>query len=391
MKLKFAVTVMAVVTFACGRPDSVNDAGGQCFGLSCPTAGGSAGGSAGGTSAGGGAVSGGGTATGGGAAGGAGGGVVSADCMNAVAGSIRAARCIPKYPALVSFTGVVVTAIGFSAPSNPLAGNCKDIAKPTMDADPPTKGTLSTFWVADPLNPKDGIFINKFRCDPPYDYAPVVGDILDIKGYIQIESRFTDRESLRTVVKSQFNVLSGTRPAVCSLASTPPCQELDIKKTGTMAALAAASVPNTFGRDGGLKSEFGYVGARITIAGPLTIADPSPLEMKRISAVPNDDRYFGFKLNNGILVNNFRTFAPNDAGPFDNGKCDYRVVVLDGGMVSFPNGLSGVWDTYAHTPCEDGGIGSGNACRNDGGVIPGTSANFTNVLYPTECADFAIP
>jgi hypothetical protein len=377
MKLKFAVTVMAVVTFACGRPDSVNDAGGQCFGLSCPTAGGSAGGSAGGTSAGGGAVSGGGTATGGGAAGGAGG-------LTGTAITIAEARALPNFPAAALVRGVVVTAVSFGALSVNSTTFCKDKLNPTMDT--ATKGATASFWVADPANPKSGIFISKERCDSPYDYVPTVGDILDIKGYADTVSPFNDREGKRVNLNSQrARIPRAMRPPItgCSLLETTPCQPLEIFKSGTRAPLAANDVTSDFGADGGVKAERSYLGSQIKMAGPLTISDINPPELKRISLVANDDRYFGFRLSNGVLVGNYKTFSDTDAG-----RCDYRRVVADGGMVSFSS-ITGMWDSYVHAVCVDGGIESG--CFANSGILPGSDAGLAHILYPMDCADYVTP
>ncbi|MCA2977205.1 MAG: hypothetical protein INH37_02870 [Myxococcaceae bacterium] len=55
-------------------------------------------------------------------------------------------------------------------------------------------------------------------------------------------------------------------------------------------------------------------------------------------------------------------------------------------MVTFPNGLTGIWDTYTHAPC----IGNPNCGGDrDAGYVPGTSPTnpFTYVLYPTTCAE----
>jgi hypothetical protein len=195
------------------------------------------------------------------------------------------------------------------------------------------------------------------------------------------------------MVKSQFDYIpSKPQGYVCAPTSTPPCIPFDIRKTGSMAPLPPVDVPNTFGANGTIKAEPTYSGARVKIAGPLTMGLLNPEQLHRQSALgANDTRYYGFELSNGVLVNNFRTF--DNAALEDGGRsrCDVRFIVGDGGTVTFPNGIIGVWDTYTHASCADGGTDLNN-CFNNRGSVPGTpDANYTNVLYPTDCADYLQP
>jgi hypothetical protein len=97
---------------------------------------------------------------------------------------------------------------------------------------------------------------------------------------------------------------------------------------------------------------------------------------------------FGFEVTGGILVNNFKTY---DQQWSDGGlvRCDWRQIALDAGSghsVSFPNGISGVWDTYSHASCRDGGVGCNDgALHRNAGLVPDTNNSFTYVLYPTGC------
>lgn len=328
--------------------------------------------------------------SGGGAGGGGGGGTMTVDAGSGKDGgtaivdagspppeTIAAAKSV-KFPALVNLKGVVVTAVPFAAASN---------ANSTC-AGTSTKGVNASFWIADPNNAHSGIFVTKFRCDPPADYLPAIGDVLDLKGYIGIESKFDGRERSRFVVKQQFDFINPT-PSTCAL---PTCQPLEITKTGTMAPLADSMVDGTFGNDGAIRSNTEYAGSRVKITADLSIANASPLALKRASLLPNDDRYFGFELSNHVLVNNYLTFATfaADGGLLEDGgtsSCDFRLVVLDGGSVTFSS-IAGVWDSYTFTGCQDGGVASN--CFKHFGVIPGTDAGYTYVLYPTSCADFVV-
>ena len=332
--------------------------GGGCVGITCPTGGGAGGG----TTTGGG--TGGGTPTGGGTGGG-----------GSTVTTIQTARAA-VLPAKVNLQGVVVTAISFARAS--MASTCPGVA---------TSGVNASFWIADPANPQAGVWVDKFRCDAPADYLPQVGDVLNISGVISTESSFRQQEGYRTTVQSEFDSIPN-RPVgyFCALTSLPPCEPLVITRTSARTPLPPINVPNTFGGGGAIQAESAYVGARVKIAGPLTLTDVYPTALHRLSALPVDTRYFGYQLSNGVLVNNFRTF---EGAVLENGvvsRCDVRNVVLDGGTVTFPNGLIGVWDTYTHATCVDGGINLTN-CFNNAGLVPGTAATFTHVLYPTDCAD----
>ena len=58
----------------------------------------------------------------------------------------------------------------------------------------------------------------------------------------------------------------------------------------------------------------------------------------------------------------------------------------DGGTIIFPNGITGIWDTYTHAPCNDGGTST--SCLHANGYVPGTANDYTYAIYPRDCADF---
>ncbi len=233
------------------------------------------------------------------------------------------------------------------------------------------------FWVVDPNNPTNGIYVDKFYTDLPGPYDPQIGDVLDIEGYLGTQSRFEDRIGYRLTLKSQFG---------CQGQSSG---KLVITRKGTMTPPSDNLVSAGFGNaDGGWgRPNRELAGTRVHIPGPLVLTDPNPPAFKRISAVPGDNVHFGFEVTGGILVNNYKTFGTS---PTDGGapRCDWRRIANDGGTVTFPNGIRGVWDSYTHAPCLDGG--TSGSCRRDAGVVPGTSNTYTYVLYPQNCAvDFA--
>ncbi|WP_426750836.1 hypothetical protein [Myxococcus sp. Y35] len=270
--------------------------------------------------------------------------------------TIREARLLEDRPQII-LEGVVVTTVAY-VNTNPT-------------------GVSADFWVADPNNPQDGIFVQKYRTDPPNTYVPARGDVLTIQGYVQNNSRFRDREGYRKVLKNNFD-FRGTGEA------TP----MVITKTGTMTPPndIVVSIDNGFGNsDGGSgRPSQEYLGARVHIQGPLTLTDANPMAMKRLSAIEGDDVHYGFEVSGGVLVNNNSTFGTTQDG--GTPRCDYRVMVNEGGSVTFPDGIRGVWDTFTHAPCMDGGT-STFSCFNDAGVIPGANNTWTTVLYPEGCHD----
>ncbi len=294
---------------------------------------------------------------------------VATDAGRADAGvpsDIASARAA-DFPAYVSLKGVVVSAVYFAAPSQSTGDDCADTG---------TKGVNASFWVVDPSHPKDGLFVTKFRCDVPSDYSPTVGDVLDLTGYVGREVPYADREAFRVELKDQYDFLV-TKPATCTLQSTPPCTPLAIVKQGT------ASPPTgypAFSVLGELQARPDLLGARITLSGALYISSATPLALKRTSALPNDQHYYGFQLPTGALINDSHTRALG---------CDYRAQALDGGgLVTFTS-ITGVWDTYSNAPCADGGVAG--ICFRNAGFVPGTDAGYTHVLYPITCADYVSP
>lgn len=375
----------AALMFAVGcRVTTKPDAG--CVGITCPTGGGigagagGGGGSGGGSTTGGGTGTGGGTTTGGGT--GTGGGTTTGGGTGTGGGTttpttVQAAKA-STYPAKVELQGVVVTAISFARRS--AASACTGASSAGVTAD---------FWVADPASPENGVWVQKFRCDGDLDYFPTVGDVLNVSGVIGFESPFEQRVASRIMVKSEFDFIpSKPMGYVCAASSTPPCEPFVVTKTGTMSPLPIVDQPSTFA-SAGFRAEQALKGARIKIAGPLTVSSITPEALHRISAQGGADTvYFGFELSNGVLVNDFRIF---DGAQLEDGgvsRCDVRRTVADGGTVTFPNGITGVWDTYAFAPCVDGGTADIFRCFSYRGTVPPSlDAGYTNVLYPTDCAD----
>lgn len=326
----------------------------------CSSGGGGSGGGSG-SSGGGSASSGGGSASSGGGSSSSGGGTSSSGGGNfAYDGgtTISAIKGAEFCKDNVTIKGVIVTGV-----EQAITGSGGDIN--------------TNFWVADPQNPKSAIYVKKFYTDLPKGYSPAPGDVIDINGYLVKQAAFDDRQGYRVALQSQFGCGAGNDGG------------LTISNKTTGGLVQKVSTPNGFGNaDGGLtRPNPDFAGAYVSIPGPLTLTDVSPLAMKRVSAKPNDNLYFGFEVSGGVLVNNFNTFDLFFSDGGSNIRCDFRRKILDGGatQVTFPNGISGIWDTYTHATCSDGGTDSN--CRRDNGKVPGTNNFFTYVLYPLDCGD----
>ncbi|HYI02861.1 hypothetical protein [Hyalangium sp.] len=247
---------------------------------------------------------------------------------------------------------------------------------------------IAYFWAVDPCFPKEGIYVDKFYTDATTNYRPEVGDEVTIDGlYRQYNSIASDadetRHAYRPVLKSDFRL--GV-PGVTG--------RLIITKTGTGTVPQDITVPATFGdaNGGEAKANADHGGARIHIPGPVSITNANPPALKQRPDSPENGVHLGFEVTGGVLVNNYKTFGETRDG--GSTRCDWRNVVNDGGTVSFPNGIRGVWDTYSFVPCADGGFtsadgGTFSSCNfalRDAGVVPGTSNDSTYVLYPQDCA-----
>ena len=245
---------------------------------------------------------------------------------------------------------------------------------------------LAQFWVADPANPKDAIYVDKYYTDPstPAMTELKVGQLLTLEGYTFKQSRFTDRIAYRLTLKSQFDCRQPDG-GYYSPTGTLSISILDAG-AGPTAPMAPAGFGNAMG--GTIKPNPDFGAARVYVPGPLAITNPSPAAMKRLSANPNDTTYFGFEVTGGILVNNFNTFDRTQSDGGITVRCDYRKMILDGGSVVFPNGITAAYDTYSHAPCEDGGTSS-TCTRRNAGSVPGTSNDYTYVLYPMDCTELA--
>jgi hypothetical protein len=342
-----------------------------------PARGGTGGGSGGGSGTGGGAAAGGGSGMGGGSAAGGGTGGGSAAGGGAGGGStssfvydggttVNAIKGAPFCSEKVTLKNVVITSI-----ANKFQGAQGD--------------WLAQFWVAEPGNLKEAIYVDKFYTDPsvPVMLEPKVGMVVDLEGYTFRQSQFTDRIAYRLTLKSQFNCRKPDNTFY------NPALPITMTLVDAGAVPSAPMVPTGFGDSmgGSTKPNADFGAARVFVPGPLSITNHSPPAFKRVSLVATDNTFLGFEVTGGILVNNFNTFDRTQSDGGLTVRCDYRKMMLDGGSVVFPNGITAVWDTYSHAPCEDGGSSCADTARRVKGSVPGTSNDYTYVLYPADCTE----
>ncbi|NOJ98150.1 hypothetical protein D7W82_00270 [Corallococcus sp. CA049B] len=237
----------------------------------------------------------------------------------------------------------------------------------------------SYFWVTDPAAPKEGLFIHKFYTDTPDAYHPQIGDTVDIEGYFGTEGNFTPFTGRRQRLANQRD------PAV-PLAITPKITDAG---TANLPAANEVTAEDLTASLAVAQNSAAYLGTRVHLAGPLTLTNPQPVQFQRLDNEDAGTLYYGFEVTGGILVyhdkTRSRTFS--DGGTFEG--CDFQKAALDGGSVTFPNGISGVWDTYTFAPCKNGSsdiTGCGDNDPDSG--VPGiTDKRYTYTIIPQGCED----
>jgi hypothetical protein len=336
-------------------------AGGGSTGGGSTGGGSTGGGSSGGGMAGGGAAGGG--MAGGGAAGGgsAGGGMGNAQCPNGFGWngsdfSIAAAKCANICGEHLQVREVVVTAV--------------------EEAFIGTQGDgRARFWVQDTRDNRQGLWIFKDFNDLPRTYQPRVGELLNIRGFYKSQFSTWDRFGYRRQLGNGCSAAVRNDGGVL---------EIEVMDAGVM-TLPVTAMPgfgNSMNGNSRPNPELGST--RVFIPGPVTLTSPTPVALARISSDGGVGGFNGFEITGGVLVNNFFTFGETRDG--GSVRCDWRAIAADGGMVTFPNGLAGIWDTYTHAPCIGNPSCGGDR---DAGYVPGTQPTnaFTYVLYPTDCAE----
>lgn len=298
-------------------------------------------------------------------------------CLSQIDAAKRATFCTSVVP----LRGVTVTAI-----ESQFVGPAGDVR--------------SFFWVVEPSYPKNGLYVFKDYTDTingVTDGGLSVGDMVNIDGFLV--STFANSSINNGAEAYRYQLRKGCGGNMSQL-------QVVVTGTGTAPADVQAATPFGLNPDGGKPKGFSVSdqrfitdaqGARVHVPGPLILSNPRPIEMARVNDTPTGV-VFGFEVSGsavpaGLLVRNNRTFALSDGGSSAGDgtpACDYRQYVEDGGrMVSWPNGIRGVWDTFSQTPCYDGTPSCAGANVRDAGYVPGLGANYTFVLEPMNCGDLA--
>jgi len=353
-----AVAVTMLASGCGGRSTSTTDGGTKTDAgtkVDAGTGGGSGGGTGGGSGGGTGGGTGGGMGggTGGGTGGGSGGcqGGPDAGTVTTMIGNLRSSIC---YGTRVKVEGAVVIAEG-----GELAAKIDGGTVYSFD-----------FWVADPANPENAIYVSKFKDDlvvddqgaPAAGWVAKPGDKVDLEGVFSVYYNDADRRGNRPGISDGYQMVKGNGGA----------GQLKVTLRGTTTPPADAQAPSGFGN--GLKANPEFAGRRVRIPGPLEITSAAPTALNRFKdgGVTGSN---GFEVTGGVLVNNYYTYRAYDGGS-NVTNCNWMAEAAGGKTVTFPNGISGVWDTYTHSPAQ-GAVG----------FVPGTNdAGYTYVLYPVDCA-----
>jgi hypothetical protein len=228
------------------------------------------------------------------------------------------------------------------------------------------------FWVQDLRDNRQGLWISKSFTDLPRTYQPVVGELLHIRGFYKSQFPTWDRFGYRRQLGN------GCSAPVRNDGGVLIIEIVD----GGVGSIPVTAMPG-FGdsMNGNRRPNPDLGSTRVFIPGPVSLTSATPVPLSRLNADAGVGGFNGFEITGGVLVNNAFTFGNYpDGGP----RCDWRARAADGGTVTFPNGLTGIWDTYTHAPC----LGNPNCSGDrDAGSVPFTNNQYTYVLYPTECAE----
>ncbi|QSQ16627.1 hypothetical protein [Myxococcus landrumensis] len=247
---------------------------------------------------------------------------------------------------------------------------------------------IARFWVVDPCFPMEGIYVDKFYKDKASaaapDFQPAVGDVVRIKGWFRrFNANGRDgapelREAYRPVIKSTY---------LLNVSGVTVGDMIVAKKETDRQILPDNEVAAGFGNadSGKEKPNADFAGLRVHIPGPLSVTNVRPPSMKSQPDNPTNTTYLGIEVTGGILVSTSKTYRSDN--------CKIMETVDDGGTVTFPKGIRGVWETFTNVQCSDAGTtttlpdgGTSTRCNAYGdGVVPGTTNNFTYVLHPMDC------
>jgi hypothetical protein len=254
-------------------------------------------------------------------------------------------------------------------------------------------GSDQDFWVADLGPASGGMFVDKQpedRVDAGTGGRVAVGDRLLLEGYYGTLSPQADQVGYRQALKGY----PGFDPGFASAGG------LEVTHLGR------ATPPSPVRVDAGVLDAAGglarpapaLAGSWVQVEGPLELVDAAPAALSPRPLLADGGlgppRVLGYALGGGVLVVDRRADGSLRLDGGAGGACAWGEGAADGGArVRFPTGVRGVWDTFTHAPCLDGGTAEG--CATDRGGVPGTAGTgaadggspFTHVLYPQDCGD----
>jgi hypothetical protein len=252
-------------------------------------------------------------------------------------------------------------------------------------------GTVG-FWVRDDSDA--GFYVYKRGTDT-VAANPVPGDIVNIDGQFGTQTKYFAPDGYRYLISNQYYGSGNVKNRPLIITTLTP-------STGAPAPLTLDANCGMDAQDGQQDlfqdSQFN-AGQLIHINGPLAITNAQPLAMAQVTELQDGGAlitgYRGFEVTGGILVTDSKTYS-SDGGFGAPERCDWRLLADGGATVTFPNGITGVWDTYTMHPCIDNGAG-GCGTTGDNGYIPNAGAltsdagnpTYTFALYPQSCADLA--
>jgi len=255
-----------------------------------------------------------------------------------------------------------------------------------------------------------GVMVHKYFNDNPRDYSPQKGDLLKVTGFHYEnyvtrngQQHTTHRFGYRREVGGQFYADGGSgKLQIVYLDDKRPVHTLLIEN------------PEEFSADGGTAAPHDELrGARVHFPGPVSITDPTPTFMIRYNndlTQPEGQQYFvdtsreyyeGYVLSNGVVVADAFIRGKFDdldsdgvKDPDEQFSCNFRLKAAEasvGSQVVFPEGVSGVWDSYTMVPFYTCAGGAQFYTCTEPGYIPSEDGGYLsdriNVLWPTHCDD----
>ena len=272
----------------------------------------------------------------------------------------------------------------FPYSSHVLINNATVQAVSFVSADGGTVG----FWIADDSDA--GIYVYKRGTDT-ITANPVAGDVVNIDGAFTTQPKYYAPEGYRYSVGNLYygSGNAKNRPMIITPVASGTASPLSVDASCAMDAQGGTAKL--------YQDSQKHAGQLIHINGPLTLTEAHPTAMAQVTELIDGGAlitsYRGFEVSGGILVDDSNTYS-NDGGFGAPGHCDWAIVADGGATVTFPNGITGVWDSYTMHPCIDNGTG-GCKTSGDNGYVPnaasltsdGGNQSTTFALFPRDCTD----